>query len=321
MHFGLNIAYFCNRTTVSIALKTLRTYILLVTLLFTSATGWAQLPVEVADSVNHYLQQMAVSEKDTDKRTAHNQMKKMLARVLLKTEVFQYPFSEVKQMAILNDPKGEIRVWSWYVPLRDSPAEYGCFVVRYDAKKKMCRVDELKNSDWPERAEQTALKADQWMGALYFNMLPVRSKGRDYFLLFGWNAHSELSNKKLVEVLHFQSGKLKLGLPVFLRDGKSAKRLVFEYHKDAIFTLEYSEDLKMIVFDDLGPTHPSFEGKFAQYVPLQTFSGYKQNKGQWELERDVDFRRSKKEKDGPFNDPGKPDFKRERNGRNPLTGE
>jgi len=304
----------------SIALKPLRTYTLLVALLF-AATGWAQSPAEVADSVNHYLQQMAVSEEDDDKLIAHERMKKLLARVLLKTEVFEYPFTEVKQMAILNDPKGELRVWSWYVPLRDAPAEYGCFVVRYDAKKKMCRVDELKSAAWPERPEQAALGANQWMGALYFNMHPVRSKGRDYFLLFGWNAHSELSNKKLVEVLHFQAGKLKLGLPVFLRDGKSAKRLVFEYREDAIFTLEYSDDLKMIVFDDLGPTHPSFEGKYAHYVPLQTFSGYKQNQGQWELQRDVDFRRSKKEKDGPFNDPGKPDFKRNRDGKNPLTGE
>lgn len=312
---------FADVYTFFIPLKPFRTYPMLVALLFSVITGWAQSPAEIADSVNHYLQQMTVSQKDADKLAAHNQMKRLLARVLLKTEIFEYPFSEVKQMAILNDPKGEIRIWSWYVPLLDSPAEYGCFVVRYDAKKKMCRVDELKNSAWPERPEQATMKADQWMGALYYKLLPVRAKGRDYFLLFGWNAHSKLSNKKLVEVLHFQSGKLKLGLPVFIREGKSAKRLVFEYHNDAIFTLEYSEDLKMIVFDDLGPTHPSLEGKFAHYVPLQTFSGYEQNKGQWELQRDIDYRRSRKEKDGPFNDPGKPDFKRERNDRNPLTGE
>ena len=281
----------------------------------------AQTPAQVEDSVNHYLNQISSGENDEERLAAHNRMSRMLSRALLKTDVFHYPFNDVKKMAILTDPDNELRVWSWHVPLNNKPPQYGCFVVRYDEKKEMCKVDELQPAAWPEHPEWTSRNADQWLGVLYFKLVPIKEKGKDYFLLFGWDGHDELSNKKLVEVLHFPNGKLKLGRPTFRRDGKSAYRLVFEYHQDAVFSVNYSEELDAVVYDDLGPLHPSLEGNHAHYVPQQTSSGYQRNKQVWEFLPEVDYKRPKDARDKQFNDPQGPDMSRKRNSKNPLTGE
>jgi hypothetical protein len=276
----------------------------------------AQLPAGVEDSINHYLNEIATKTGDEQTR-ADESLRLLLKRTLLKPEAFSHPFSSVKQMSTMTSPDLMFRFFNWNVPLEDGLHRYSCILVTHDAKNKMSKVFELKQNK-ETYTEHSSLTEKNWPGALYYDIIPVKSKGQSYYVLLGWDGNTNLSNKKVAEVLHFQSGKPKFGLPVFLKDKKSTKRLSFEYKEDAIFSIKYSPELKAIVFENLGPLHPSLVGQYSQYVPLGNFDGYFLDKGKWNFKADVDYKRSKDEKDKPWNDPGKPDMNRSRNTSNPL---
>lgn len=293
----------------------------LFALFLLSGASFAQTPRQVEDSVNHYLEQLASSGDNAIKLSAHEDLKRFLSRALLKPEVFHHSFSTVNKMAILGNPEAGIRIWSWHVPLRNASPGYGCFIVQYDAKKDMCKVHELEHDVDDEWRDRATYQTSSWPGALYYEMEPVGKKRPDYYLLFGWDGNDDLSNKKVVEVLHFSSGKPKLGKALFVKDGKSLNRLVFEYREDAVFSVGYYPDMDMIIYDDFGPPHPSLDGKPAHYVPLGSFSGYQHQKGKWAYQNDIDFKRERDERDKNFNDPAKPDAIHRPNKVNPLTGE
>jgi hypothetical protein len=221
-------------------------------------------------------------------------------------------------MSTLQSPDQKFRIFNWNVPLEDGGHRYNCVIVTYDAKKEMSKVFELTQAESVSQPESANLTDKKWLGALYYEIVPVKTGKQVYYVLLGWDGNNNLSNKKIAETLQFQSGRPKFGLPVFKSEKKTAKRLVFEYKEDAIFSLGYYPELKSIVFDNLGPLHPSLEGQYSQYVPMQTFDAYVLNKGKWEFKTDIDFKRSKKEKDKPWNDPGKPDMNRKRTDTNPL---
>lgn len=294
---------------------------LFVLLFVLGEASFAQTPQQVEDSVSHYLSQLVTSTNSDIKLSAHKDLKRLLSRALLKPEIFHHSFESIDKMAILGNSEDGTRIWSWHVPLQNALPEYGCFVVQYNEKKEMCTVHQLEHDVQQEYRDRATYHTGNWPGALYYEMVPVGKKNPDYYLLFGWDGHDDLSNKKLVDVLHFSSGKLRLGKPIFSKDGKSINRLVFEYREDAVFSVGYYPEIDMIVFDDFGPPHPSLEGKPAHYVPLGSFSGYEHLKRKWEYRSDVDFKRERDERDKQFVDPKDADMNRQRSNKNPLTGE
>lgn len=300
-------------------MKQKATYLILC-LLVLATVGVAQTPQQVEDSVNNYLSTIATAAEDGEKRAAHNALSSLLRRSLLKPEVYHHPFDQTNRMAVLGDVDADLRLWSWHVPLEDAADRYGAVIARWDARKEMVSVHVLEQAEEAEYSEQAVFGTKNWPGALYFRLVPV-GKGPDYYLLFGWDAHDAISNKKVVEVLSFKRDFVQLGQPVFVRDGKTQHRLVFEYREDAVFSVDYYPERDMIIHEDLGPTHPSLEGKTAHYVPLRSFSGYARNKKRWEYQGEVDFKRGKDQRDKFFNDPEDADMNRERDKTNPLIGE
>jgi len=293
---------------------------LFVVLCLGANMAFAQTPQQVEDSVNHYLKTIAVAPDVENQIEAHDLLTELLRRKLLKPEIFRHPFDSVNQMAILGDAEEGMRLFSWHVPSENGSPLYGCVIAEYNERKDMISVHVFNQDDESEFSENATFSPSNWPGALYFDLVPI-GKGPDYYLLFGWDGHDAISNKKMVDVLHFNGSQPKLGKSIFKRDGKSANRLLFEYREDAVFSVDYYPDMDMIVHEDLGPTHPSLEGKPAHYVPMRSFSGYEHQKRKWEYQPDVDFKRERDQRDRDFNDPESPDFNRERSETNPLTGE
>ncbi len=288
------------------ALMILRCLVLFVALAFlqTPVVLLAQSPSVVADSLNHYLEVINAADSNDERLEAHQSLENLLRRALLKEDVFLYPFNEVRAMAIHPAVGSGLRVFSWMVPLHDEPAQYGCVLVYRDRKKQMNQIWTLEQQQG-DMTSGRSVSEKNWPGSLIYNVVHVSAKPRDYYLLFGFEEAGEITNRKVVDVLYFQGNRPRIGLPVFEQGKRADKRLAFEYSQDAVFSLNFYDDIGMIVFDHLAPTHPSLEGQFAHYVPQQTFHGYRLQKGKWLYEENVDFRRSKKEKDGPYNDPAK----------------
>lgn len=301
-------------------MKNLFRNLLIAALVATFSSAFAQNPKAVEDSVNHYLNQIATAPENHEKLEAHHHLNRLLSQQLLKPEVFRYNFAGVQNMAVLNDFANNLRTFSWYVPLKSEAPQYGAIIATYNPKKDFCTVHSFQQKETATLTEFATYSEKSWPGVLFFKMVPM-GKRADYYLLFGWEANDDLSDRKIVEVLHFSSGKPRLGKPIFSAEGKSQSRLVYEYREGSVFSVDYYPETDMIVYDNLGPPHPSLEDKRAHYVPLGSFGGYKRGKNKWEHQSEVDFKRGKHENDKLFNDPKNADMNRRREKQNPLTGE
>ncbi|HXH18703.1 MAG TPA: hypothetical protein VNJ07_06430, partial [Chitinophagales bacterium] len=141
-------------------------------------------------------------------------------------------------------------------------------------------------SDSLSDATNMVVDADQWFGALYYNIYEFTHKGKKYYTLFGFDQNDLWSSKKLLDVLHFENGKPLFGAPIFqFEDSAGNKtllsRFILEFRKDAIVTLNYSANDKMIVYDHLvAPEERLADMKFT-FIPDGTYEGFRLKKGKW----------------------------------------
>lgn len=200
----------------------------------------------------------------------------------------------------LYSPDKAFRLLTWDVPFQDGTFTYFCYIQMADGN-----WFELKDQpDHSERAEYKTFKHDDWLGALYYEIIPFDIKKEQMYLLLGWDGRTNMSNRKVIEVLYFDNrGFPRFGKAV-LKDGPRPKRrVILEYTEDAYTSLRYHPDKKMVIFDHLEPMRPELEGVYEFYAPVSSFDAYELKSKEWEFQEDVDAREKKSNKQ--YRDPRK----------------
>lgn len=227
------------------------------------------------DSLYRLGKDMFISESEPDRLKNNFAFVKTLVRSLKTKHSFDYPFSRLDMISILNDPKGKFRVFSWNIPLHDGSYLYfGSIQFRTPSGelKLIPLIDKTFDIQNPETA---ILSSEKWYGAQYYD---IRAVGDSYVLL-GWKGHSAEYSQKVIEVLHVEGEKVSFGKPLFSED-ESLRRRVFYYTKQASMYLQYNEQDKAIYFDHIVPLKPELTGQYKYYGPDLSHDGYRiKNKG------------------------------------------
>jgi hypothetical protein len=128
---------------------------------------------------------------------------------------------------------------------------------------------------------------DNWIGAVYYNVVETKYNGKNYYTLFGFDENSIRSNKKWIEVLTFDSRNMPVfGGQYFTFDKDSVKRkpqyrFSIEYKKEASTTVNYDPDMEMILVDHLISETDEPDLPYT-YVPDGDYEGFKWSRGKWE---------------------------------------
>lgn len=228
---------------------------------------------------------------DSLRHEINNQIIELFTKVLRKRKSFDYPFNKLNKVSKLISEDQRIRVISWNIPKEDGTYAYFCFIQQLDKKKAKLKLTKLKdNSDKIENPEFARTNKNKWYGALYYKIITNKSGKKTYYTLLGWDGNNNFTNKKIVETFYIEGNKLVLGPPVF-RMGKDLKtRLIFEYAKQAKMMLRYDDEIDMIVYDHLAPSHRKFKGQYMYYGPDMSQDGIKFEKGFWTLKPNLDLR-------------------------------
>jgi len=233
------------------------------------------------------------------------QLIRTMVRALKVEGSFHFSFDSLQRISILTADDQSFRILNWVLPFADSTYRY-YGTIQMNDPKQLKLFPLFDYSALILKPADTVTNHEHWFGALYYRMLEVKSaSGKPYYLLFGWDGNDSHSNKKLIEVLSFNSKKQPVfGASLFdfgsYDPRNKIKRFILEYKETAQVSIHYDDELQMIIFDHLQPESPSTRDDYTTYIPDGTYEGFKWQNGKW---HHVDNVFTSTQKEPPFPDP------------------
>lgn len=256
------------------------------------------------DSLASLGKKMVNDENDLERKNANYRFIKTLVSALKINNSFLFPFDSVKSISILNSPDNRFRIMSWHVMNQDGSYRfYGTIQLNSGGPLKMFPLEDY--SPLLKNPEDSVTDNHKWYGAQYYKIIPVYAP-KPYYLLLGWKGNTVKSTKKVLEILSFNNGdKPSFGMPIFDGNGKSRKRVIFEYTRQVSMLLRYVADQNLIVFDHLAPPDKKMKDQPETFGPDLTYDGYKLKNGRWTYVENLDMRNIPNNSDAEYVDPKK----------------
>lgn len=231
------------------------------------------------------------SNSDASNLAVADSFANLLAEVLKIPGSFEYPFDQLKTIGKVTSSDKKIRLITWNLPLKDGTHIYYGFLLSKGSGKEPKAIRLTDNSNnYLDAATETGSPAN-WYGCLIYEIVEMKSFGETLYTLLGYDPNNLFTSKKLIDVLWFnQAGEPVFGKPVFRMTKGIQSRVIFEYSAKIQMSLKWNERMKMIVFDHLSPSRPSFAGNYEYYGPDFSYDGFRFEKGTWVLVEQVDMR-------------------------------
>jgi hypothetical protein len=254
------------------------------------------------DSLTYLGKKVVNDSVDFDRKNANYAFIKMLVGALKVPNSFYYRFDSLKTITITNSPDRHFRILTWHVLNDDGSYRfYGTIQMRGSSLQMFPLNDYSPKLTNPEDSVTTNAK---WFGAQYYKIIHVTTP-KSYYILLGWKGNNIQTTKKVIDVLSFTDNKPYFGMPVFDGNGKTRKRVVFEYTRQASMLLRYVPEQNLIVFDHLSPPDHKQKGQLSSYGPDLSYDGYVERGGHWAFVLNLDMRNVPNEQDEQYVDPKK----------------
>jgi hypothetical protein len=229
---------------------------------------------------------------NSERERINNEIVVGFEKALAIKESFSFPFDSLKNIGKIISPDKKLRLFTWNVPFSDGTHKYFGFIQYYPPKAKDFNLyrltDKKAGIDLPE---ERILSDTNWFGALYYEIVEARHEGVTYYTLLGFDFNNLLTSKKIIDILYFSSDTIPVfGKPVFRYQDKLLDRIIFEYSSKVSMSLKYNKNLKMIIYDHLSPSKPSYKDHYMFYGPDFSYDGLEFRDGTWNEVRDVDVR-------------------------------
>lgn len=295
-------------------MKRILCYIILIALCF-SSYGQKDKGMEFRiweDSLIQ-LRDQVMNEPDETTRLAMNEdFMTLLEEVLQMPNSFKFAWDSVKNFSVLASPDNNFKIFTWYVMKKDySIDNFGFIQVYNEGRKKYVLFplyDKRGTIDYPKTMVGNH---NRWYGAVYYTIIPVKTKDFTYYTLLGWNGNNIFTNQKIIEVLHFNKETIPVfGARIFKNYPERVSRVIFEYSKNAVLHLNYEHqqyavstgkmnpkthqpeyrtvDSPMIIFDELIPMEDRMQSIPAYMVPESSINqGFIEDNGKWVFMKSV----------------------------------
>ncbi|WP_017258136.1 hypothetical protein [Pedobacter arcticus] len=236
---------------------------------------------------------------------------KTLVEALKEKNSFYYSFKNLSDfVAIKKADDNKFRIITWFTQSDDGSYRYfGAIQVNNPNQLELYPLlDNTQSLTKLTGLEDATLETKKWLGAVYYQIIPVAGIKDPYFILLGWKGKNSLSSSKVIETLKFIDGKPIFGSAVLESKPKSKQfvnRMTFDYVKNASMLLRYVKDENMIVFDHLVAPDKKSEGMTEFYAPDLSYDGLKFKQGKWIFQDNLKLTNLPDEADEFFIDPSK----------------
>lgn len=261
-------------------------------LLARNAVGQETVNFPREEKILHRQFDSLANARDDDTREALNtKILQRFRRILEDPGAFDYSFDKIENAGILKSSDEKVRFYNWNVPYEAGYNMFYCFL-QYRKADTLLTYELNDRSEKIEDPESQTLTKDNWYGALYYDI--ITKTGRfdgTYYTLLGFDPNDHLTNRKVVDVLHFdEDDEPVFGASIFKNRQQMSQRILFEYNQFANMMLRYDKDKEMIVYDHLSPSKPQYKGQREYYGPDFSYDGLKFENGIWNTYFDLDLR-------------------------------
>lgn len=268
----------------------LKVYILSVALVIGSFSYGQDLTerVNIEQSLDSKLTELRAAKTDDQINELNSAFKEELHSVLKNDWAFDYPFTTLTSIGKIFSEDREVRIISWNTQLESGAHKYHAFILKKKSRKQGHDLVELiDNSDNLALETQETLDADNWYGALYYDIKDVQKGKKTYYTLFGYDAKNDRSTVKILDVLYFVGKNPRFGYAFFETSEGYSKRIYFEHSAKSVMSLKYHKQRDLIVFDHLSPEAPNLAEFREYYVPDMSYDAYKFENNKWRLKEDI----------------------------------
>ena len=259
------------------------------------------------DTLREYSLYLNTDSLPEDRMYSDSVFTRTLVRALQVKNSFYYPFDSLLGISKIYAPDSFFRIITWNINFDDYYArQKGAIQFRTaDGSLKLVPLRDV--SEFTANPLDSARTAQNWIGAMYYNIIKHQYNGKNYYTLFGFDNNSAQSSMKWIEVLTFnQKNEPIFGGPFFSYENDSIPkptqhRFGIEFKKGARVLVNYIPDENMILVDHLISETEQPELKWT-YIPDGDSEGFKWEKGKWVHINKV-FNFKLEDGDAPVGDP------------------
>jgi hypothetical protein len=241
---------------------------------------------EKEDSLKTWAQFMIMDSLPEDRMYSDSIFTRVLVRTLLIKNSFYYPFDSVFGISKIYSPDSSFRIFTWNLQFDDYwSRQKGAIQMRTkDGSLKLIPLRD--NSEFTEFPEDSVRNRNNWIGAIYYNIIKNQHQGRNYYTLFGYDHNSAMSTRKWIEVMYFnEKNEPVFGGPFFTFEKDSIRkapkyRIGLEFKKNARVLANFIPDMGMILVDHLISETDTPENPWT-FVPDGDSEGFKWENGKW----------------------------------------
>jgi hypothetical protein len=254
------------------------------------------------DSLKQWSANMVFAEEAADRFRSDSHFVRTLVRALRVKNSFYYPFDSLN-ISRLYSPDSAFRIFTWQLK-KDEYVYHQKGAIQMNTPDGSLKLIPLYDRSMFIRDPLKIVGVDtNWVGAIYYKIVLKEHLGRKYYTMLGFDDYSVASNKKWMDVMHFnEQGRPVFGGRYFNFKNDTIKRpdqyrFGIEYKKEAKTFFNYDAEKDMIIFDHLVSESDEPERK-ATFIPVGEFEAFQWQNGQWVHLPNVDF--EFRLKDGEF---------------------
>ncbi|MBA3827494.1 MAG: hypothetical protein H0X33_01015 [Taibaiella sp.] len=216
---------------------------------------------------------------------------KQLVKALKTPFSYTYSFDKLKDVInIIGPDDNSFRILNWNISTTPVTRRYYGAIQMPGEQLKLYPLVDYTN-ELGRTVADSALANGKWFGALYYKILTHDAGGQKVYTLFGLNAASAISNKKVMDPLTFTEHGPVFGAQIFNVTsenvpGQKVYRFILEYKKEVQVSMNWDDELKCVFFDKLVSQVNDPNRKYT-YVPSGQYDGFKWEEEQWKYIKDL----------------------------------
>lgn len=246
-----------------------------------------QLLTQLEENLKGYADAIVNASEQSDRAIADSIFTKALVQALKVPYSFSYGFDSLHTISSLYAPDSSFRIFTWQV-MKDFSYYRQKGAIQFHTKDGSLKLIPLyDNSPFTENPVDSVRGNQQWIGAVYYNIIQKTFNNKNYYTLFGYDENDARSTKKWMEVLTFDEqnrpvfgGRYFNYPPDETKPPQPAYRFCMEFKKEASAKLNYDPELDMVTFAKLQSESGEPSLRYS-LIPTGSYEGFKWVSGKW----------------------------------------